>query len=304
MKPFPEIDPEIRGLLEEIVADPRSSIRLVPRRPLLSWFTSGETVRPREISATSAERHLLMAYREELARLLYEAGAIAYWKAAECMHRPLDSSGKPSHPTRQEPEWHRDATRRLMISTQLPESLELLRKCLVGIEARDALPVLQASLGLVPSDQTRCYVAISIPEEQPRSAIAAFGRLLSSSYPRSLRLHVLHSLGIRLALVGRYHEAREYYRQASALDSGQVGRSYSFNLSCVLEDELGAMADSAELGRCASRDSIRVTEAKAIISRWLRSDPRRKNPGAVRLADRLVTKVSEPAAILCQAYAS
>jgi tetratricopeptide (TPR) repeat protein len=244
-----------------------------------------------------------MAYREELARLLYEAGVIAYWKAAESMHRPLDASGNPIDPSARVSEWKRDVSRRLAVSEGLPESRELLKKCLNGLDPNDAGPLLLASLSLVPRDETRCYVSMSIPEKQPMAAIAAFSRLLASSYPQSLRLHALHDLGMRLAFVGRYAEARECYRQASRLDSGQVGRSYAFNLSCVLEDERGAMADADELGRCASRNSLRIIEARAIISGWLMKDTRRKTPGAVQLAGRLMTRVSEPAAVLCQAYA-
>jgi hypothetical protein len=59
MKSVPEIAPEIRSLLEEIVADPRSAIRLVPQRALRTWFDSSETVRASDIVRTNAERHLV-----------------------------------------------------------------------------------------------------------------------------------------------------------------------------------------------------------------------------------------------------
>src|SRR5262245_40199519 len=95
MNDAPEIAPEIRGLLEELVADPRSSMRLVPHRPLHYWFDSDETIRQREISGTKLERHLLEAHRHELAQLLFEASRIAYWKAPIRCLRQLGPDGRP-----------------------------------------------------------------------------------------------------------------------------------------------------------------------------------------------------------------
>ena len=89
MKDVPDIAPEIRGLLEEIVADPRSAMRLAPRRALRTWFDTDEMVRASDVVRTSAERHLVEVHREELAALLCEAACISYWKAPVLSNRPI-----------------------------------------------------------------------------------------------------------------------------------------------------------------------------------------------------------------------
>src|SRR5262245_49199710 len=126
MKDAPEIAPEIRGLLEEIVADPRSAIRLVPRRALRTWFDTGATVRTSDVVRTSAERHLVEMYREELAALLCEAAWISYWKAPVLSSRPTGVDGKLYNPTEREPDWRRRARRGFAVPFPPSDGVELL----------------------------------------------------------------------------------------------------------------------------------------------------------------------------------
>ena len=302
MKPLPEIAPEIRGLLEEAVKDPRSSMRLVPRRALLSWFDKGETVGARDVSTTSLERHLIEAHREDLAQILYEAAVIGYWKTGSLHHRPLGADGGPFDPSSAELDWSRRAERRAEPRIRVNEGSELLQQCLNGIRPQAAYALAVTSLSLVASDKTRYCVAKLLPSDQPRAAIAALRRLSRPTQKEDLLLQVLHTLGSQLCFVGRYADAREAYRESASLDSGVIGRCYSFNLSCVLDEELEAAAEARELERLARPDDFRLIEAKNILRHWLQEVDPEVARRARNLAGRFARRETNSVLALCQAY--
>ena len=304
MKNLPEIDPEVSGLLEEIVRDPRSSMRLAPRRALLSWFATGESFRPREVSLTSVERHLVEVYREDLAELLYQAAVIAFWKPGRLKHRPLWPDGSHFDAAAAEVEWRRMAERRTHSLAADRGDVELLTRCLRGIVPEDAHPLATASYCLAPNDRTGYCVAASLPEDQPRTAIAALVRLAGQDPAPSLLARILRSLGARRCAVGLHAEAREAYRESVPHDSGVIGRSYSFNLSCLLEEEQVARFEAEELGRLARPDDFRLLEARDILRQWLRQAGPAEALATRRTALRLSAGLPEPVAVLCQAYDS
>jgi hypothetical protein len=283
VKDLPEIAPEIRGLLEEIVADPRSSIRLAPRRALRSWFDTGETVRAREVSRTSAERHLIEAHREAVAQLLYEASRIAYWKGAVRSLRPSGPDGRPYDPARDEPSWRSRAGRRM--TGTMEEGTELLRSCLEGIAPQRGYALAEASLGLVPRDDTRICLASHIMEAQPRSALAIFERTALRTSSPKVRGLAWGEVGTRCVLLDRLEEAGQAYVR-SRIDWPHACFSL-FNLACIAGRSDEAETYSAELGLLATPESPTVNQALDLIKGWAQTRSREEIRRANQTADRI-----------------
>ncbi len=301
----PEIAPEIRGLLEELVADPRSSIRLVPRRPLRYWFDSDETIRPREISGTKLERHILEVHREELADSLLAAARIAYWKAPQFAHWPRDAEGRVFNPDEAESRWRRrggeprDAAR--------SEDVELLRRCLEGgLHSYDAFSLAKASLGVVPRDEARLYLGITVPWDRPRTAMQMLTRLESRACMHIASDAARH-VAARLCCVGRLRDAQAKYRLALQVDPGVwVGHLYVFNLSCCLgdRDQAGRQAREADGMKMDGRNERAVlSEALAILRQWFSEKPALKAV-ARKCAYDIHKDLPRPLVAVCEVYSS
>jgi len=302
MKDVPEIAPEVRRLLEEVVANPRSAIRLAPRQALRSWFDSDEMVRARDVSKDRAMRHLVEAHREELAALLCEASWISYWKAPVLSHRPVGKDGKLYHPTEREPDWRRRAERHASTSPLPSSGVEMLRQCISGIAAGHGCALAQASLSLVPSDRTRCYFALNVPWQKPRVAISLFRRLEHRAQPTSLRPDILLSLGARTCHLGLFHEAREFYRASSTLNpQSPYGWTFAFSLSCLLGDIEAARAEAVQLGKLARPEDPRVLEDRDVLRDWVKTRSSHELQTAKRAIGRVSDQIPEVARVLCQA---
>lgn len=306
MKNLPEIAPEIRGLLEEIVADPRSSIRLVPRKPLKSWFDSGETVRARDVSGTKAERHLIEAHREALAQLLYEAAMIAFWKEQNpYYHRPTEADGTAFDENKSEVSWRSRTSARLQRPIPEPSIAELLRQCTIGIASTRASALAQASLSLVPQDKTRVYLAVSVQRSSPRTAMRFLGRISAHANPPGIRSDILSCLAVSLCYVGRISDAREAHRAASAANPlSPLDRFFALNLSCCLGDEAGAREEALELDKIIRPGDPRLLEAATLIRRWARAECPVELESARRVASRISREFSPSVQVLCQALES
>lgn len=289
MKDLPEIAPEIRGLLEEIVADPRSAIRFAPRRALRSWFDSDETIRARDVSGTKAERHLIAAHREAVAQLLYDAAKIAYWKAPELSLRPPGSDGEPYSPSAEEPLWRLRAEKRLRCSRFIPDGVDLLRKCLSDITPEDGYALATASMGLVPRDETRLCLACHVMKKQPRAALAFFARTASRTTSARIRGLAWGEVGARLVVLDCLEEAKEAYWRSK----GEWPYAWFslFNLACVTGQREAATICSKELGLLTPPESSTVTEMSSLLTRWARGrtteEVRRARETVARIADSL-----------------
>lgn len=302
MREAPEIAPEIRGLLEELVADPRSSIRLVPRRPLRTWFDSDETIRPREVSGTKLERHLIEAHREELAQLLFEASRIAYWKDPGPNVRPIGLDGRLFDPATAEESW-RSRAQGEAGAVQGDGDVTLVRECLRSIPPHLGLRLSLASLALVPCDRTRVALAECVPWSQPRTAIGFFRRLAVRPRPSSLLPDIMRFLAARLCSVDRLDDARSLYREATTVDPGyQVDWLCSLNLSCFLNEESSAADDAREMDKLLCLDDPRLAEARGLLRSWVWDRPRGDAANAMRVALGVAAKGYESAAILCGAF--
>jgi tetratricopeptide (TPR) repeat protein len=301
VKNVPEIAPEIRGLLEEIVANPRSAIKLAPRRALRTWFDTGETVRASDVTRTKAERHLVEVHREELAALLCEASWISYWKAPVLSPRPNGADGSLYDPTDLEPDWRRRASHEVDATSGSSSGIDLLRQCLDGIQHQQARPLAEASLGLVPSDKTRCYVALSSQWTKPRVAIHLYGRLLNAR-PSSLKPGILGNLAALNCHLGFLGEARRLYQEASALDPlCPYDRSCAFVLACILGDEKSAREEATELGKHFLPGDQRFQEAGTLLRQWRKSRPTNELLKSRVVFDHITEKIPEVARTLCLA---
>jgi hypothetical protein len=300
MKDVPEIAPEIRALLEEIVADPRSSLRLAPRRALRSWF-DGETIRPREASGTKLERHLIEVHREALADLLRDAAMIAYWKAPILTHRPVGPDGKLYHPAELEPRWRERTEVHVRLAPRRDSTVELLEGCLRGLSAAQAHDLAQASLSLVGDDRTRLYLAKTVAWDQPHVALSMLDRLQGRKPARGLADQALLLIGSRLCALQLLAEAREVYMRAARCESVAVyGRTYSFNLSCFLRDDVQALEDAFELDRLTKDDEVLLDE-RDVLREWSVARSEGERATARATLARIASKLSRAGRVVSEA---
>ena len=165
----PIYEPEVEELLRELAADPTSTLLRVPRRGIVpTLFDKHTLVSPRAAGLSSAERHLLQVYREEVELLLRQA-YLLYCRLDEpfgpayCWHVTVGQ--------RQElpamDEWTLQAERALghpLKGDGAPEARELLSLCVRESPTRIPSPIqlAAAALRLVPSNQARIYVATDL----------------------------------------------------------------------------------------------------------------------------------------------
>jgi hypothetical protein len=108
-------------------------------------------------------------------------------------------------------------------------------------------------------------------------------------------------MGARLCTVARYADARAAYQESFRIDPVLAGAAYSFNLSCVMEDESSALREAELLGRVSTPDDPRLLEGRDMIRQWLSERPAEAGK-AKKLALRISTRIPEPAQTFCEAY--
>jgi hypothetical protein len=302
MKDRPEIEGEIRGLLQEIVDDPRSSARLAPRRPMREWFDGGEAIRAREVDGTAVERHLVAAHREALAAMLLEAAQIAYWQAPILSFRPIGPDAAPYDERAAEVRWRPLVRRRIERTSELGAGVDLLRACLDGIRADQGHALAQASLSLVPSDAARYYVTRTLPWDRPRTAIALLERLVGIAQD-PWRIAALSSLGARRCSTEEFGLGLKAYREATTRDpQGCVDMICVFNLSCLLEEPASVLATARTLDPLLVGQERSVRMMAELLRTFWRDQNASRRSRAHDMASRLRGSVPERAAILCEVY--
>jgi len=284
MKNVPEIAPEIRALMQEVVDDPRSTIRLAPRRALFPWLESGDTLG--HVSGTKAERHLVQAHRESLAQIFYEASKIAYWKAPVLSHRRISSDGSLYDPVAEEREWRTRAARKVE-SAPLSDGVELLRQCLEGVRQELGFQLARASLSLVMSDPVTIVLAGHLKRTEARASLRVFERLGTQSPSLEVRGAAWAGAGSRLCFLQDHAGAASAYARA---DSGwPCGSLYVLNLMLVMGREKEAREAAIIAADKWKQDSWGVSEAVRIITEWASSI----DEGARRSARRTFAALSE-----------
>jgi hypothetical protein len=297
MSPLGYIDPELHGLLDEIVADPRSALRLTPRKALSNWIFSEEIVKPPH-SATRAEHHLIEAHREALAVILIQASRVAFWKAPG-LGISVDSASGSRIPRVTESELE---SRVAAESRQNPE-LDPNLTALLGtwpLRAGQALDMARASLALVPSDEARYAVAVALPESEPDGAIRILKKLVERQEKKrssDLACRVLSTLGSRLALSKRFESARSVYSRCRDRAAIAVFAEYYIaNLSCYLGDSISANEAARRIALDPTAGGEAVDHRRVLSLFAITQDP-----GSLQLAKKTFRKLAAVPATLMTA---
>ncbi|MEQ1893093.1 MAG: hypothetical protein ABL998_11155 [Planctomycetota bacterium] len=298
MSPIGHIDPELHGLLDEIVTDPRSALRLTPRKALESWLFSDELVRPLP-SATRAERHLLEAHREALAELLIQASRVAYWKTPS-----MGILVASPHGSRIPRVTEKQLERLIAVESQHNPELDASLGSLLGtspLRAEMVLDLARASLALVPSDEARYAVAVALPESEPDSAIRILDALVMRQERKrntELTWRILSTLGSRQASAKRLDSARDYYVRCRGMTEVAVIDEYCIaNLSLYLGDSSSAR-EAARRIAADPRSSRYADEQRRTFTAFAVAQDRR----ALELAQRSFVQMAEVPPALMTAF--
>jgi len=224
----PIYEPEVEELLRELAADPTSTLLRVPRKGIVpTLFDKHTMVSPRAAGLSSAERHLLQVYREDVELLLRQAwilcsqqnepfGPVMSW------HLTVDSRHEPPAIG----EWNRRAQRALerpLKGDGAPEARELLSLCVR--ESPLSLPsqtqLAAAALRLVPTNQARIYIACDLQHsDRIETALRGFQDVLSrsSAFHKSF---CLQNMAAAYEELGDIQAASLYAAEASSLDESR-----------------------------------------------------------------------------------
>lgn len=269
-------------------------------------------MRARDVSGTAAERHLIEAHREALAKLLYEGAMVAYWMAPHFAPPPLTENGHPRLVGATD-RWRIRCDQRILRSSP-GDDLDLLIQCHRRVLPGSGVALARASLGLVPGDTARYLLAVNLPANRDRTATLFLRRLGARLPAGELRRQVLESLGARLSSLNLLREARSAYLSAvqpghgrSAVPGGQppeefLSRACAFNLSCLLGDEKAAALEASAMNGILPTHPG-VLGVKDMLSVWW-CETRTPSERAVAqsISERLRGKISDVAQSLCQAF--
>jgi len=261
MKDLPELDAELSGLLAEIAADPRSRLRLAPKRALRSWYLSDEVVRPGNFDRTKAERHLLAAHRDALAELLLRAARVAYWRKPT-LSIPLDRAGKLYAPAELEREWPKRP------AGELDESLSALLEDPGRIRHEHGEALATAALALVPRDDARLALACSIKDGQSRSARHLLDSLAGRLRDPKVKGPALLEAGSCGALSGDIIGAIHSYEQAGFWSP--LAFLCLFNLHAFSADVVRARECIAQMMELPKPETVRSCR---LLAAWAKGRP-------------------------------
>lgn len=218
------LDPEIEELLREIAPDPKAQmLRARASRRELGLSALTEPILASSVSLTKAERHLLRAYREEVAWLLRQAAVRALMEDSTARRRLATRYQREILQPVPRASWQERAGRvtHLAETTTRSEGVDLIRSALagVGITARAYCEV---ALRVSPSDESAITHAFSLATEtEYHAAIKEMTCLLQRPLTASNSAYACSVLGLAHASVGNAKRANEAYR-AGALASDQL----------------------------------------------------------------------------------
>ena len=209
------LDPEVRGLIEEIAAEPGSVLFQKPTSDVL--HSPYDRLRSTTPGLSVAERHLVQVHAEEL----------AYWLRVLCYHG-LASYGTKTRPYGRFADLSTHQTdvpafdscvafiRRERGHTQLPERLEHADLSTASTPSIQSVAEISAlSNKFVPTEEARTYYALSLLElGEPHTALCRLQNLAQTT--RSIKLRALShaSVGRVLFCLERYAEAADSYRSS------------------------------------------------------------------------------------------
>ncbi len=251
-------DPEVQALLEEIVADPSSTLLKVPEAPLSKWLIAREPpVSPREPVLTRAERYLVQAHREYIARLLLERSVMELTRGSISetrVHRCLTANERLPLPT--DDAWRLKAEKELDSHTTIQDAAighDLLRRCVGGDRNPQPSQLVAASLRLAPCDQTRVWLGVALHREgQNRSALRVLHDILGHRPSTLDEAWARADCGLVHFWQGEFASAADWYRSAAAVRTDKLRPVFAF----------GWMTSALQLGDASDvrTASIRIDE--------------------------------------------
>lgn len=305
---IPEIDPELHGLIDEVVTDPRSALRRTPRRALLQWLGNPDSATARPLDATTAERHLVAVYRESLAEIFRESALVAYYQAPFRSHPRRDVQGRPvpSGPLV-------DSLRRKICKAEEfglenakgpTDIAKLLTQCRTDLPHGPANVWANLSVALAPTDFGRFVAALTLPITEHCQAIGILQRLAMEAREPHRRKDIHSQLAVRMAALGWNGLAREQYDQAAlnVPESPAAYIIYGFNLSCFLQDDVTAVRHSRTLELLDGIEEERFVTSIAILTEWAQEQSSADVMRARRTARRISGKLCPPLARIAEVW--
>lgn len=263
------IDPELRVLLQEIAEDPRAKLLRTeiprPERLVLARFEPVGAAAPR---LTSAERQLLLVYREETARILRDA---AEWKLQQ---DPLGAA---------QVSLHTDATNRRVVSDR-EELLALfdgrlhpgkglmgdsalnrevrLSRSLLATPATAAVQYAGLSLRLVPHDVAWIHLGrAALLERSFRPALQSLASVVHRPQSPALRSAALSWMGVAYGMVGSSCSAAQAYSAAAGVsDPAPIILISGLHEALLAGDRAAALRAAERIDACIPLDSPCLAE--------------------------------------------
>ncbi len=265
-------DPEVLALLEEIVADPNSSLMRVPDARLSKWIAKREApVSAGEPLFSRAERHLVQKYRDSVAMVLYRACQRKLleqplWRAMA--HRRVLPDRSVEIPV--EATWHGEVSRELTALNPVADcrpGLELLEKALgngVGGPTPDQYAA--ASLRLAPADETRIWLAMSLTAEgHSRSSLMVLDAVLGWGPAKVNESFAREDKGFVFLTRKDLRSAMEEYVLASLADESRANPVMAWlNMAFQLGDRQGVLEANSRLAWLVDAENPSVVEHLAM----------------------------------------
>ncbi len=320
------LDPEVEALLQEIAADPRSSLLRVPRPKVLrGLFERGSraadepATSARATGLTSAERQLLLVHRCEVAALLREACVLRLFeepRAAEEIGRDIDVRRRIEIPD--EDAWRARARREMDAVTddsETTDAYELLLRCVHpadesrwGEDASSARPsaaqLATSSLRVAAHDSARICVGVDlIRRDEPRTALRVLESVLAGA-PSALHASNAHeNVGWARAASGDAPAARDAYRAAAL-----CGEPRPTPLASWLFHALDA-ADRPDVLDAAARLDELVEPDHPSLADWLKGVRRKRaergrgpSPATKKLLESLADELGDTSRRIASAF--
>ena len=308
----PIYEPEVEELLRELAADPTSTLLRVPRKGIVpTLFDKHTMVSPRAAGLSSAERHLLQVYREDVALLLREAyylylqqgepfGPALVWDVVQDRRFRL--------PTVEE--WRRRAERALERPQEgdgAPEAHDVLALCVRESPVAMPSPVqlAVASLRLVPANQARIYVACDLQQSgMVEAGVRGFADILSQCSSSFHRSYCLQNMALAYEDMGDLDLASQLLAEASSIDESRSDPVMNWLFVSIQRMDTRSALDAARrIDRTLTPDHgalvdfVRLMLKSRMLGWW---NPNKGVPAFIsRIADRL-GPASRSIAHVCQ----
>ena len=210
----PTFDPEVRAILDEVIADPKSSLLRPPEIKCAKIL--GLTEEKVSVGAnflTSAERHLLERYREEVGRMLYQAAALKLRTPSPLESRLHSVAFGKSEALSDR--FERLNGRGRVIGAE--RELEMLEQFSSRAPEQPITSVLaSASLRILPCDEARILLAMTLnAEDRPDVARRGLKEVLDRSPSARLKSMCHANLGFFSATAKDFDGALTSYKIAS-----------------------------------------------------------------------------------------